>query len=114
MNKGIVLVGLCLSSLVFGASAAMHPTMENSLIAVCKAATQDNLYKFNRTIKEYRINKKNVFPNLVCNGQQFHDFALAQGSTKVANKIARYTSAINLEQAIASKRTADNNYSVTF
>ncbi|QQX81169.1 DUF3718 domain-containing protein [Shewanella sp. KX20019] len=114
MKTGIVLTGIYLSSLVFSATAAMHPTIENSLIAVCKAATQDNLYKFNRTVKENRINKKNVFPNLVCNGQQFHDFALAQGSTKVADKIARYTSATDLEQAIALNRTADNRYIVTF
>ncbi|MCL1092463.1 DUF3718 domain-containing protein [Shewanella kaireitica] len=114
MKKGIAIIGLGLSIFTFGASAAISPTMEKSLIAVCKAATKNNLIQFNRTLKAYRINKKLIFPKLVCNGQTFHDFALAQGANKVAKKIANYTTDVELNQAIAMNKLDDNYYSVTF
>lgn len=114
MKKGIAIIGLGLSVFTFSASAAISPTMETSLIAVCKAATKDNVIQFNRTLKQHRINKKLIFPKLVCNGQSLHDFALAHSANKVAQKIANYTNDMELKQAIAMSKFGDNYYSVTF
>ena len=114
MEKGIAIIGLGLSVFTFSASAAISPTMETSLIAVCKAATKDNVIQFNRTLKQHRINKDLIFPKLVCNGQSFHDFALTHGANKVAKKIANYTTDVELNQAIAMNKLDDNYYSITF
>ena len=114
MKKGITIIGLGISIFTFSASAAISPTIEISLIAVCKAATKNSVVQFNRTLKEHRINKNLVFPKLVCNGQSLHHLALTQGSNKVAQKIANYTTDVELNQAIAMNNPDDRFYSVTF
>lgn len=114
MKKGTLLIGLCLSSLALNASAAMSPTMKTSLVAVCKATTKDSVLQFKRTLKEHRINETLIFPKLICNGQSLHDFALMQGSKKVAEKIARYTNDQELNQATAMNESNRHVYSVTF
>ncbi len=114
MKKGITITGLALTVLTFSASAAMSPTMEASLVAVCKSTTKDSVVQFNRTLKQHRINKKLIFPKLVCNGQSLHDFALAHGANKVAQKIANYTNDTELKQAIAMNNLDDRFYSVIF
>ncbi len=114
MKKGITIIGLALTVLTVSVSAAISPTMETSLIAVCKAATKDSVVQFNRTLKEHRINKNLVFPKLVCNGQSLHNFALTQGASKVAQKIANYTTDVELNQATAMNNLDDSFYSVIF
>lgn len=114
MKKGIILLGLLLSSTTFVSTAKMSSDIENRLITVCKAATKDNLVSFNRILKENRINKKRVFPKLVCNNQSLHDFALAHSATKVAGSIARYTQESSTEQLVAFNNDAANSYTVNF
>lgn len=111
MKKAITLAGLIMTSLTFNASAAMDPKLENTLISVCKTGLSDSIYRFNSTMNEYRIDKKRIFPNLVCNGESFHDFALSNGAIKVAKKIAPYTEGRTSITDIAMNKT---KYSVNF
>ncbi|GIU16724.1 MULTISPECIES: DUF3718 domain-containing protein [unclassified Shewanella] len=89
MIKTYVLAGAALA-MSFGASAAMSPQLENTLIAVCKAGASNSVFQFNRTMKENRINKRRVFPRLVCNGESFYNFAVSAGADKTAKRIAPY------------------------
>ncbi|GIU34415.1 DUF3718 domain-containing protein [Shewanella schlegeliana] len=84
---------LAASALVmsFGASAAMSPQLESTLISVCKAGASNSVVQFNRTMKDYRINKSRVFPRLVCNGESFYNFTVNAGADKTAKRIAPYT-----------------------
>ncbi len=68
----------------------MAPHVEQALVAVCKAGASNNLVTFSNTIKEYRINQGRVFPRLVCNGEDFHQFALNHGADKTVAKIGLY------------------------
>ncbi|AQS37297.1 Protein of unknown function (DUF3718) [Shewanella psychrophila] len=90
MIKVMTLTALILTSLTFNATAAMDPKLEQTLIDICKTGVTDNIYKFNDTMHKYRINKRNIFPKLVCNGEGFHEFALSHGSNLVAKKIAPF------------------------
>ena len=114
MKNGIILLGLILSSTSFLSTAKMSPDIESRLIAVCQAATKDSLVNFKRTLKENRINKKRVFPKLVCNNQSLHDFALTHSATKVADNIARYTQKNRTEQVAASNNETAKSYAVNF
>lgn len=91
MKKLLSIIVIALAPFAFSTQAAMPLHMENTLIAVCKAGANNNVVKFNSTMKEYRINKQRVFPRLVCNDQSFHQFALSRGSERTAKKIAPYT-----------------------
>ncbi|MCG9730445.1 DUF3718 domain-containing protein [Shewanella sp. Isolate13] len=90
MIKTYVLAGAALA-MSLGASAAMSPQLEDTLIAVCKAGASNSVFQFNRTMKDNRINKRRVFPRLVCNGESFYDFTVSAGADKTAKKIAPYT-----------------------
>lgn len=90
MKKLIAIASLVLCPLTLPANAAMSPHMEKTLIEVCKAGASNSLIKYNHTMKSYRINKQRIFPRLVCNGQNFHQFALSQGAEKTAKRINRY------------------------
>ncbi|MCK8044348.1 DUF3718 domain-containing protein [Shewanella sp. 1CM18E] len=89
MIKTIVLAGAALA-MSFTASAAISPQIEQTLVQVCKAGASNNVFNFNRTMKDYRINKSRVFPRLVCNGESFYNFAVNAGADKTARKIAPY------------------------
>ncbi|MCH4293548.1 DUF3718 domain-containing protein [Shewanella sp. 3B26] len=90
MKTQHVLTALALATACFGASAAMSPSVENALIAVCKAGMSNNMVRFYDTMKDYRINEQRVFPRLVCNGESFHEFALSHGADRTAKRIAHY------------------------
>ncbi|MGS0682107.1 DUF3718 domain-containing protein [Shewanella sp. 125m-7] len=114
MKKMITLTAMVLSSITFNASAAMEPNLEKTLIAVCKTGLSNNLFLFNRTMQEHKINKRRVFPKLMCNGQSFHQFALSNGANKIAAKIAPYSLGTTTITDIAMTSPQDANYSVTF
>ncbi|GIU33565.1 DUF3718 domain-containing protein [Shewanella schlegeliana] len=115
MKKLLPLTAIVLTSITFNASAAMEPNLEKKLIAVCKTALSDNLLLYSRTMQENKINKHRVFPRLVCNGQSFHDFAISNGATKVANKIAPYNSSGSTSITdLAMTDSKDVGYSVIF
>ncbi|MCH1928862.1 DUF3718 domain-containing protein [Shewanella sp. A25] len=82
-----VLCGLGMCSQAF---AAMDPQIEKTLVAVCKAGASNNLVTFGSTMREYRINENRVFPRLMCNGENFHQFAISRGADKTAARIGRY------------------------
>jgi len=90
MKKFIAIAAIILTPLAFTASAAMSPQIEKTLVQVCKAGASNSLFKFKDTMNSYRINKQRVFPRLVCNGQNYHQFALSYGADRTANKIAPY------------------------
>ncbi|QLE84867.1 MULTISPECIES: DUF3718 domain-containing protein [Shewanella] len=90
MKKLLTIALLAAAPLSLSANAAMSPQLESTLVAVCKAGASNKIYKFNDTMKEYRINKNRIFPRLVCNGQSYHQFALDNGADKTAKRIARY------------------------
>lgn len=85
-----VLSAAVLACTCFGASAAMSPNVENTLIAVCKAGISNSVIRFYDTMKDYRINEKRIFPRLVCNGETFYDFAVSHGANRTAERIARF------------------------
>ncbi|MCG9696140.1 DUF3718 domain-containing protein [Shewanella sp. Isolate11] len=97
MNKLCSIAVIALAPLAFNAQAAMSPQMEKTLVAVCKAGASNNMIQFNGTLKEYRINEQRVFPRLVCNGENFHQFALNQGADRTARKIAPYTATVTIK-----------------
>ncbi|ABZ77534.1 conserved hypothetical protein [Shewanella halifaxensis HAW-EB4] len=89
MIRTYVLAGAALA-MSFSATAAMSPQIEETLVSVCKAGASNNVFRFNRTMKDYRINKSRVFPRLVCNGESFYNFTVNAGADKTAKKIAPY------------------------
>ena len=89
MIKSFALADAALA-MSFSVSAAMSPQLEHTLVQVCKAGLSNNLITFNRTMKDYRINKNRVFPRLVCNGESFYNFTVNAGADKTTRKIAPY------------------------
>ncbi|WP_299803312.1 DUF3718 domain-containing protein [uncultured Shewanella sp.] len=89
MIKTFALAGAALA-MSFSINAAMSPQIEQTLIQVCKAGLSNNVVTFNRTMKEYRINKRLVFPRLVCNGESFYNFTVNAGADRTAKRIAPY------------------------
>lgn len=113
MIKTYVLAGAALA-MSFGASAAMSPQLENTLIAVCKAGASNSVFQFNRTMKDYRINKARVFPRLVCNGESFYNFTVNVGADKTAKKIAPYNRGTVTIKDIAMTESDAEIYAVNY
>ena len=114
MKKVMTLTVLILTSLTFNASAAMEANLEQKLIEVCKTGLTDNLYRFNRTMIENKINKRRIFPRLVCNGENFHDFAISNGANRVAKKIAPFIEGTTSITDLAMNNTRAQVLSVNF
>lgn len=114
MKKVMTLTALILTSLTFNASAAMDPKLEQKLIEVCKTGLTDNLYKFNRTMMENKINKRRIFPRLVCNGESFHEFAISNGANRVAKKIAPFIQGATSITDLAMNNTSSQVLFVKF
>ncbi|WP_198782858.1 DUF3718 domain-containing protein [Shewanella putrefaciens] len=107
------IAAFCALGISTHAFAAMDPQLENTLIAVCKAGASNSLVSFNGTMKEYRINEARIFPRLVCNGENFHQFALSQGAEKTAQRIGRYVQGqVTIKDITAN--TMDEVYAVNF
>ncbi len=82
---------LTVGLLTAGASqAAFSGWMEQSLVAVCRASLTNSPVSFNQTMKVYHINGYRVLPNLMCNGEDLHTFALSRGNDRTAARIERY------------------------
>ncbi|MGS0681179.1 DUF3718 domain-containing protein [Shewanella sp. 125m-7] len=113
MIKKYVLAGAALA-MSFSATAAISPQIENTLIAVCKAGASNSVFQFNRTMKDYRINKARVFPRLVCNGESFYNFTVNAGADKTANKIAPYNKGTVTIRDIAMTAADSELYVVNF
>ena len=113
MIKTIVLAGAALA-ISFSSSAAMSPQIEHTLIQVCKAGASNNTFQFNRTMKDYRINKNRVFPRLVCNGESFYNFAVNAGADKTARKIAPYNRGTVTIKDLASLKSDTDLYVINY
>ncbi|MPY21208.1 DUF3718 domain-containing protein [Shewanella psychropiezotolerans] len=114
MKKVMTLTALILTSLTFNASAAMEPKLEQKLIEICKTGLTDNLYRFNRTMMKNKINKRRIFPRLVCNGESFHEFAISNGSNHVAKKIAPFIQGTTSITDLAMNNTRSKVLPVNF
>ena len=114
MKKLLPLTAIVLTSITFNASAAMDPLIEKKLISVCKTGLSDNLFLYSRTMLENKIDKRRIFPRLVCNGQSFHDFALSNGANKIASKIAHYNPGTTSIIDLAQNSQSSSPYSVSF
>ncbi|MCE9678158.1 DUF3718 domain-containing protein [Shewanella sp. AS1] len=112
MKKLLSIAVIALAPFAFSTQAAMSLHMENTLIAVCKAGASNNLIEFNGTMREYRINKQRVFPRLVCNGENFHQFALSNGAQRTAKKIAPYTATVTIKDL--AMNTSDEILAVNY
>ncbi len=86
----MTLTAILLNFTALNASAAMEPKLESTLIEVCKTGLSDNTFRFNKTMRDNRINKAIIFPNLICNGESFYNFALSNGANKIASRIKPY------------------------
>ncbi|MEZ9821987.1 DUF3718 domain-containing protein [Shewanella sp. 10N.286.45.A1] len=113
MFKTLAVAGITLT-MAFSANAAMTPQMESTLVSVCKAGASNSNYQFNNTMKSYRINKKRIFPRLVCNGESFYNFALNAGAEKTAAKIAPYARGTVTIKDIAQTEQDSDLYVVNF
>ncbi|USD36779.1 MULTISPECIES: DUF3718 domain-containing protein [Ferrimonas] len=89
--KALTLTAVTLAaSLAIPAQAAqanMTAAMEQSLIATCKASLTDSKYRFNKTMKVFRVNPYRVLDKLVCNGQDIATFAENHGAPNNAEYI---------------------------
>jgi hypothetical protein len=114
MKTIIALTALSLSLFSMTSQAAMDPQIENTLIAVCKAGASNNVLQFNHTMKSYRINKPRIFPRLVCNGENFYQFALSHNADKTASRIAPYMQGTVTIQDLAFNQDAVNMYDIRY
>ncbi|QFU23684.1 DUF3718 domain-containing protein [Shewanella eurypsychrophilus] len=114
MKKVMTLTALILTSFTFNASAAMEPKLEKKLIEICKTGMSDNVYKFNKTVRDYKINKHRIFPNLVCNGKSFHNFAIHHGSYRVAKRIEPFIQGKTSITDLAMTSSTSQDLSVHF
>ncbi|BAJ01198.1 DUF3718 domain-containing protein [Shewanella violacea] len=114
MKKVMTLTVLIFTSLAFNATAAMDPNIEQTLIKVCKTAMSDNIYKFNKTMMENKINKRRIFPRLVCNGESFHEFAISNGANRIAKKIAPFVKGETSITDLVMNNTSPKVLPVTF
>jgi hypothetical protein len=64
---------------------------ESKLVKVCEAVQNDNKSKLSRAVKNAGYSYSAIANGLVCNGQPVLEFAVANGSNEVAEKLARRT-----------------------
>ena len=114
MKKVMTLTALILTSFAFNATAAINPKVEQTLIEICKTGMTDNIHRFNNTMHDHRINKRKIFPKLVCNGQGFHEFAISHGSNRVAKKIAPFIQGTTSITDLAMNSTNSQVLAVNF
>lgn len=113
MNKVLVVTTFALSALSCNAFAAMDSKMEQTLVEVCQTGLSDDLHQFRTTITHHHINKKQVFPKLVCNGQNFYQFAKSNGADRIAAKVRSYMShQVSITDLASADK--DEQLSVTF
>jgi hypothetical protein len=70
-------------------SAATNTSVEQSLVNVCKASTTNNLIKYNKVAKSYRLKDKTIAIKVMCNGEDIAEFARSHGSYNIAAKLER-------------------------
>ncbi|NMP14722.1 DUF3718 domain-containing protein [Thalassotalea sp. Y01] len=66
----------------------MDDHIHNALVDTCKAAMSGNTLRFERTVKEYRLDKETVALGVVCNGQDIIAFAESHGANKTAERLS--------------------------
>jgi hypothetical protein len=95
MKKVIISTILTAGILLAGSAQASNidPMVESKLVEVCEAIKSDSLVKVNKAVKESGIGIKKLANNLVCNGQNPVNFALANDAEKTAQYIATKSNA---------------------
>ena len=61
--------------------------IETALIDVCKAAKSNHLYRYNKTVKSYRLKDKTIALKVMCNGSDIITYAELHGADKTAEKL---------------------------
>lgn len=91
LNKATTLAIAATLPLLFATSsqAAMSQHVETALIDVCKAAQSNNLVKYNKTSKSYRLSDKTIALKVMCNGVDIIAFAEKHGADKTVAKLQR-------------------------
>lgn len=70
--------------------AAMDSHIEKALQQVCYSSMSDSLMTLRQTVKEYRLDMKDVANKIVCNGDDIGTFAAEQGAAKTANYLRSF------------------------
>ncbi|WP_394176076.1 DUF3718 domain-containing protein [Thalassotalea litorea] len=103
--------GLTIAPATVSADALMSNYMETALIDVCKSAESNNLIRFNRTMKEYRLKTQTVALKVVCNGENIPDFAATHGAYKTAERLNESIEGVSIEDvALHSQEKIHVNY----
>lgn len=89
-------------------SFAMDEYVENALINVCKSAMNNNVTRYNKTIKSYRLKNKTVALKVVCNGDDIISFAEKHGADKTAARMSKGLGNVNITDVAAIQKQAVN------
>ena len=90
--KKLVLVSMLIAGVgatgMANAAIIDAPT-ERKLVKICDALKSGSRLKVQRVIKQSRLGYRQVAKGLVCDGQDAINYAIAHGSVKSANMLAR-------------------------
>ncbi|TKB44776.1 DUF3718 domain-containing protein [Thalassotalea mangrovi] len=110
MSAVIATCGLLMAPATVSADA-MSSYMETALIDVCRAAESNNLIRFNKTVKEYRLKTQTVALKVVCNGENIPDFAATHGAYRTAERLNESIEDVSIEDvALQSQQKIHVNY----
>jgi len=77
-------------------ASPMSSYIETALIDVCKAAKSNKLYRFNSTVKSYRLKDRTIALKVVCNGADIISFAESYGADKTAAKLQKSIGSVSI------------------
>ena len=80
---------------------AMSKNTELALIEVCEAAESNSLIRFNKTIKSYNLQKKEVALKVMCNGDDISEFASKAGAYKTTAVLKRSVGGVSISDIAA-------------
>jgi hypothetical protein len=64
--------------------------MYDALVQICTDTQKDNTSGLFRTLKEYRISRREAVRGVVCNGQELLEFARANQAIRVTRVLQHY------------------------
>ncbi|TLU66429.1 DUF3718 domain-containing protein [Thalassotalea litorea] len=110
MAAVVAVCGLAIAPTTASADA-MSSYMETALIDVCRSAESNNLVRFNKTMKEYRLKTQTVALKVVCNGENIPDFAATHGAYRTAERLNESLEDVSIEDvALQSQDKIHVNY----
>jgi hypothetical protein len=86
----IIALTTAVSALAFSLSSqATTPYIDTALVAICKAAESNKVFKLKSTMKSYHLQSKTVALKVMCNGDDIITFAEKNGATKTASQLQK-------------------------